>query len=58
MILHFRTQDVLDGLGLSLESGDSVTVDAELTGETIDEVMIQGIDSINFFITGKGKGKK
>lgn len=57
LILHFRTQDVLDALGLSLNSGDSVNVNVQLTGETIDQVMIEGLDTINFFLTGHGSGK-
>lgn len=55
LILHFRTQDVLAALGLDLDSGDEVDVDATLTGETVDEVMIEGIDTIHFFLKGKKK---
>lgn len=58
LILHFDTQDVIDALGITLNSGESVTVDAELTGETVDEVMIQGLDTIEFFQPGKGKGRR
>lgn len=57
LILHFRTQDLLDALGLSLNSGDSINVATKLTGETIDQVMIEGIDTINFFLTGNGSVK-
>lgn len=58
MILHFRTQELIDALGISLSAGESTSVDAELTGETIDDVMIEGLDTIEFFQPGKGKGKK
>jgi len=57
LILHFNTQAVITALGVDLASGESVSVEAELTGETIDEVMIQGFDTIEFFQPGKGKGK-
>ena len=58
MILHFDTQSVIDALGINLNSGESVTIDAGLTGETIDEVMIQGFDTIEFFEPGRGNAKK
>jgi len=58
LILHFRTQEVLEALGLDLSSGEPETVNAELTGETVDEVMIEGFDMIDFFLPGSGKGKK
>lgn len=57
MILHFNTQAVITALGVNLASGESVSVEAELTGETVDQVMIQGFDTIEFFQPGKGKGK-
>jgi hypothetical protein len=57
LVLHFNTQAVIAALGVDLAAGESITVDAELTGETIDEVMIQGFDTIEFFQPGKGKGK-
>ncbi|MGZ0173121.1 MAG: right-handed parallel beta-helix repeat-containing protein [Planctomycetales bacterium] len=57
LILHFNTQAVITALGVDLASGKSISVEAELTGETIDEVMIQGFDTIEFFQPGKGKGK-
>lgn len=58
LILHFSTQAVIDAVGVDLNSGESASVEAELTGETIDEVMIQGFDTIEFFQPGKGKGRK
>lgn len=58
MILHFDAQAVISALGVDLNSGESVSVEAELTGETIDNVFIQGFDTIEFFQPGKGKGKK
>ncbi len=58
LILHFDTQDVIDSLGIDLDSGESVTVDAKLTGQTIDDVFIEGFDTIEFFQPGKGKGRK
>jgi len=57
MILHFRTQDVLAALGLDLDPGESETANAELTGETVDAVMLQGFDTIDFFMPGNGKAK-
>jgi hypothetical protein len=57
MISHFRTQDLLAALGLDLDPGEDETVDAELTGETVDEVMIQGFDTVDFFLPGNGKAK-
>jgi len=56
LILHFRTQDLLDALALDLGSGESEQVQVELTGETVDAVMIEGFDTIDFFLPGKGKG--
>lgn len=58
LILQFRTQAVLDALGLQLGSGQTERVLVELTGETVDDVMIQGFDMIEFFLPGKGTGKK
>lgn len=58
LVLQFNTQAVINALGVSLDSGESVIIDAELTGQTIDDVFIQGFDTIEFFQPGKGKGKK
>ncbi len=58
LILHFDTQSVIAVLGIDLGSGESVTVNAELTGQTIDNVFIEGFDTIEFFQPGKGKGKQ
>ena len=57
LVLRFRTQAVLDALGLRLGSGQTERVLVELTGETVDDVMIQGFDMIEFFLPGKGTGK-
>ncbi len=57
LILHFAVQDLLTALALDLGSGDEESVEVKLTGETIDDVLIEGSDTINFFLRGKGKGK-
>ena len=64
LVLHFETQAILDALGLALSSGDEVDVEVGLTGETIDQVMIEGTDFIHFSLPGNtsnaggnGKGK-
>ena len=57
LILHFRTQEVLETLGLDLDRGESESVEVELTGKTVDDALIQGFDTINFFMPGN-RGKK
>jgi hypothetical protein len=57
MILHFNTQAIITALGVDLASAESISAEAELTGETVDQIMIQGFDTIEFFQPGKRKGK-
>jgi hypothetical protein len=57
LILHFAVQDLISALGLGLGSGESTEVQVELTGETVDGVLLHGLDTIDFFMPGKGKGK-
>lgn len=57
MILHFDTQDLLDALDLELDSGESELIAVELSGDTLDDLVFQGFDMIEFFMPGKGKGK-
>ena len=55
MILHFAVQDLVDSLGLDLDSGESESVDIVLAGLTTDGTDIFGGDTINFFLPGKRK---
>jgi len=57
MVLHFDTQSVIAAAEVNLSSGASEHFDAELTGETIDGLMVQGFDTIEFFSPGKGSGR-
>ena len=58
LILHFRTQDILNVLDLDLKAGESEQLAVSLTGETVDEVLLQGFDTIEFFMPGNDKGSK
>jgi uncharacterized delta-60 repeat protein len=64
MLLHFRTQDtnlraIYEQLLLDDQNGDGVldstqqTASVSLTGETVDEVLIQGSDDLTLFLAGK-----
>ena len=59
LILHFAVQDLVTALALDFDPQDEVTAEVELTFETLDEVrFLSGFDTLNFFLPGKGKGKK
>jgi hypothetical protein len=58
LILHFAVQDLLAAVVPDLDSGDEESAEVALTGETVDGVLFEGSDTINFFFPGKGKGKK
>lgn len=56
LILHFVVEDLIAALDLTIESGERESVQVELTAQTIDDALVQGWDTINFFFPGK-KGR-
>ena len=54
-MLHFRIQDILGSRASTLEPGDSEQLDVALTGRTVDEVMLQGFDTIELFMPGNNR---